>query len=450
MHSSTIIVPVFNQAALTAQCLELLCHERRAQIIVVDDASSTQTRKVLHGFKRKVKILTHQENLGFSASCNRGASAAQGDYLVFLNNDTIPQVGWLAALEQYALEHPEAAIIGAKLLYPNQTIQHAGVVICQDRYPRHIYTGFPSAHPAVNKSRRFQLVTAACMLVRREVFDTLGGFDCSFHNGFEDVDLCLRAGERQLEVHYCAHSVVQHLESVTPGRFRHDRENVALYRARWLRRVRPDDLQYYVEDDLLRISYEGQFPFNLKVSPLLASLDLANRTQALERQLREQTRELSELLRENTRLNVQLGEQAHDSPLAGYQSLREQVRETVEKLVPRGGKVAVVTKGDSSLLSFTEREGWHFPQTEFGAYAGHHPANSEEAIEHLEKLRGKGAQYFVIPAPSSWWLEHYAKFRQHLDSHYGRRESPDASCSLYDLEAEQSRLERAINPARER
>src|SRR5205823_12967839 len=114
MPRGTIIVPVFNQAAWTAQCLRLLCEQGGAQIIAVDDGSSAETRKVLRSLKRKVKILSHQENRGFSASCNDGANAAQGDYLVFLNNDTVPQAGWLAALERYALDHTEAAIIGAK------------------------------------------------------------------------------------------------------------------------------------------------------------------------------------------------------------------------------------------------------------------------------------------------------------------------------------------------
>src|SRR6202040_3852687 len=89
--------------------------------------------------------------------------------------------------------------------------------ICQDRYPRHVYTGFPADHPAVETARRFQIVTAACALMRREAFTLAGGFDTSFANGYEDVDLCLRLGELGYEVHYCPRSVVYHLESITRG-----------------------------------------------------------------------------------------------------------------------------------------------------------------------------------------------------------------------------------------
>src|SRR5262249_47182435 len=151
-----------------------------------------------------------------------------------------------------AMSHPEVSIVGSKLVYPDNTIQHAGVVICQDHYPRHIYTGFPADHPAVCKSRAFQIVTGACMLVRRAAFERAGGLDPSFRNGFEDVDFCLRLRKAGLEVHYCAESVVEHLESVSPGRFRHAGKNVSLYRQRWFERVQPDDVKYYLEDGLLQ------------------------------------------------------------------------------------------------------------------------------------------------------------------------------------------------------
>jgi hypothetical protein len=64
--------------------------------------------------------------------------------------------------------------------------------------------------------------------------------------------------------------------------------------------------------------------------------------------------------------------------------------------------------------------GWHFPQAAGGEYAGHHPADSEDAVEHLEDLRARGAQYLVVPATSAWWLDHYAAFTEHLDTRYSR------------------------------
>ena len=438
MPSSTIIIPVFNHAALTEQCVQALLENSAARIVVVDDASTDRTQEMLRRYSGRIEVITHKENYGFATSCNDGAAIAHSEYLVFLNNDTVPQAGWLTALETYATGHPEASVVGSKLLYTDRTIQHAGVVICQDRYPRHIYTGFPAEHPAVNKSRRFQIVTAACMLVRRNAFEELGGFDAAFRNGFEDVDLCLRAGQLGQTVHYCAESVVYHLESVTPGRFKQDRDNVKLYRERWLRRVQPDDLQYYLEDELLRLSYAGQFPLVFEVSALLASVDGAVRGPEVERVLQERGQQVAELLRENTRLSLELGEHTGNSPVLHYQKLRKQIQKTVQNLTPEGAKVVVVSKGDGSLLNFAQREGWHFPQTDRGVYAGHNPATSSEAIAQLEALRLRGGNYLLIPASSLWWLDYYAEFRHHLERQYLRLSTPEDLCAFYQLSEQDS------------
>ena len=435
MAKSSVIIPVFNQAALTQQCLKKLIEQGIDEIIVVDDGSTDDTAEVLNWFQEKIHVIRHGENLGFAAACNRAAAVARGDFLVFLNNDTIPGPGWLSALEAYAANQPQASVIGSKLLYPDETVQHAGVVICQDRYPRHIYSGFPAYHSAVNKSRRFQIVTGACMLVRRSAFDEARGFDPVFRNGFEDVDLCLRLGAAGHEIHYCAESVLHHYESVSPGRFKHDGSNVALYRQRWIGRVQPDDLRYYSEDGLIKLSYEGRYPFGLEVSPLLASLDADARSVETEHRLKELAQNFVELSREHTRLSAELGGKQPDSEPLRYQALRQRIRHAVERTTPPGSTVLVVTKGDTSLLDLSERRGWHFPQTERGAYTGHHPGSSGEAIAQLEALRSRGADFLLIPQPYFWWLDHYKEFRHHCETHYARLCGPEDVCVIYGLDS---------------
>ncbi len=158
-------------------------------------------------------------NGGFATACNAGAAqAGTVDWLVFLNNDTIPIAGWLDALLDGVEREPdgdEVGIVGAKLLFPNGTVQHAGVAIGRDRWPRHLYTGFPGEHEAVNRPKRLAAVTAACMLVRRDLFEQLGGFDAAFHNGYEDIDLCHRATAAGYAIRYEPSAVLYHLESVT-------------------------------------------------------------------------------------------------------------------------------------------------------------------------------------------------------------------------------------------
>src|SRR2546427_12050984 len=99
MPDCSIVVPVFNRAAVTRECLNaLLAHppeQIEREIVVVDDGSSDLTARVLADYGTQIRVVTHAANLGFATACNDGAAAAGGRYLVFLNNDTVPHVGWL-------------------------------------------------------------------------------------------------------------------------------------------------------------------------------------------------------------------------------------------------------------------------------------------------------------------------------------------------------------------
>jgi hypothetical protein len=114
-----------------------------------------------------------------------------------------------------------------------------------------------------------------------------------------------------------------------------------------------------------------------------------------------------------------------------YKDLVRRIRSVVESL-PERSTVAVVSKGDDELLALNGHRGWHFPQDEEGAYAGHHPRNSEVAIAHLEAVRVKGAQFLLVPSTAYWWLDHYGGFREHLDANY-RRIWFDDGCVIYEL-----------------
>lgn len=270
----SIVVPVHNQSALTKQCLDALLTQGEAppfEIIVVDDASSDDTAELLGSYAGLIRIVSLAPNRGFAGACNAGADIARGQYILFLNNDTVPEPGWLTALVREAEANPEAAVIGAKLLFPDDTIQHAGVAIGTNGYPHHIYAGFPGDHPVVNVSRRFQIVTAACCLVRSERWQEVGGFDTGYRNGWEDIDFCLRLGEAGHQVRYCHESVVYHLESASrdpssPS----ESHNKARFEETWIDRVDRDSIGYYIEDKLLRMIDQVVYPLVAFVSPELA------------------------------------------------------------------------------------------------------------------------------------------------------------------------------------
>jgi GT2 family glycosyltransferase len=306
-----VVIPTYEGALLTRACLKALLEHPPAhcemRVVVVDDASSDGTRELLEReYGAAVTAVVHEQNRGFAVSCNDGARAA-GDceHLVFLNNDTIPTAGWLDALVDLAARTPAAAAVGAKLLFPNGTIQHAGVAISQDGWPRHLYAGFPGEHPAVNRSRAVAAATGACLLVRREDFEAMEGFDSAFHNGYEDVDLCLRLGRRGREVWYCHDSVVYHLESVTrwpTGRAQDLENNERLFAERWRGKVAPDDIQHYLEDGLLGLEYGASYPLTLAVAPDLGVVRSDREELAgLERLLSVRSRQVMELQAAQTR-----------------------------------------------------------------------------------------------------------------------------------------------------
>lgn len=320
MPRCAVIIPTFNGAALTRACLDALLEnppERcTSQVVIVDDASSDTTQATLDAYGDAITVVYHDENRGFATACNSGAkTAGDCDYLVFLNNDTLPTAGWLDALVDHALVTPAAAAVGAKLLFPNGTIQHAGVTIAQDRWPRHLYAGFPGEHRAVSRSRQVVAVTGACMLVRREDFDQLGGFDAAFHNGYEDVDLCLRLGQRGSEIWYCAGSVLYHLESVTrwpTGEPEHTGLNERLYEERWRGRIAPDDVQHYLADRLLSIEYGASYPVILSVSTDLAAVRRdGEELGGLERTLNTRSTQVMNLLATQTRSLLREQQDAH-------------------------------------------------------------------------------------------------------------------------------------------
>ena len=253
-YECSIIIPVCNRGDLTKQCLLHLaevtegCHY---EVIVVDNASTDGTQKFLASLGGDIQVIRNSENLGFAKACNQGAQAAKGKHLIFLNNDTIPRPGWLSALLEEVALHSDVSIVGSKLLYPNNTIQHAGVVFSKNCLtPYHIFNGAPGDLPAANARREFQAVTAACFLIRRQEFEAVGGFDEGFRNGFEDVDLCLKIRERGRKVVYQPKSVLYHLEHQTPGRkdLEVERHNGNLLMSRWASKIVVDEDLYTVPE----------------------------------------------------------------------------------------------------------------------------------------------------------------------------------------------------------
>jgi GT2 family glycosyltransferase len=116
-----------------------------------------------------------------------------------------------------------------------------------------------------------------------------------------------------------------------------------------------------------------------------------------------------------------------------YMQLRQRIQSLASTHLPGGSTVAVISKGDEELLKLNGHRSWHFPQATDGQYANLYPANSAEAIAHLERLRAKGGDFLLIPKPAFWWLEHYEAFKQHLEDRYRLTTFEKDTCLIFDL-----------------
>ncbi len=248
----SIVIPVWNKLELTKQCLAALARHTSGasfEVIVVDNGSTDGTPEWLGTLRGNVRVIRNETNLGFAKACNQGARAARGRYVLFLNNDTVPLEGWLVPLVEELEYKPHVTVVGSKLLYADGTIQHAGVVFSKVFLtPYHLYQHSRGDLPAANRRREFQALTAACLMVRREAFEAVGGFDEGYLNGFEDVDLCLKIRERGGQVVYLPKSVLYHLESQTPGRNANDSANGRRFLERWGASWLEDEDEHYLAD----------------------------------------------------------------------------------------------------------------------------------------------------------------------------------------------------------
>jgi GT2 family glycosyltransferase len=217
---ASIVIPVYNHFAHTLACLRALAeHPPRAscEVIVVDDGSSDDTATALPQVAH-LRYHRRAANGGFIAACNDGASLARGDVLVFLNNDTVPQPGWLDALLQTFDAHPDAGLVGAQLVYPDGRLQEAGGVVFADGSGWN-YGRFESpADPRYGYLRDVDYASGAAIAIPRGLFARVGGFDTRYAPAYyEDTDLAFAVRDAGKRVIYQPAARVVHDEGTSAG-----------------------------------------------------------------------------------------------------------------------------------------------------------------------------------------------------------------------------------------
>ncbi|HEY0798707.1 MAG TPA: glycosyltransferase [Candidatus Baltobacteraceae bacterium] len=217
----TVVIPVYNHCATTVQCLQSIANtwfdSLRVQIVLSDDGSTDQTSAIAQTLEG-LEVAHTKQNGGFIAACNRGAAAARGKYICFLNNDTEVQNGWLDELVATAENDSGIGVVGAKLIYPDGRLQEAGGVIYRDGSGANYGRGGDPDDPRYSYLREVDYCSGAALLVRADLFTRLGGFSSEYAPAYyEDTDFCFAAHAAGYRVVYQPRSQVVHHEGVSSG-----------------------------------------------------------------------------------------------------------------------------------------------------------------------------------------------------------------------------------------
>lgn len=221
----SIIVLTHNQLEYTQACFDsIFTTADNFELIVIDNASSDETPEYLRGLEsehRNVRVVNNETNVGFAAGCNQGARMSRYETICLLNNDTVAQPGWLDALRNSLTKG--VGIVGARLVFPDMTLQHAGIhFVFREDGPHsyfaagHRFTGGPADLPDANVVEDVVGVTGACLLTTKPIWNQVDGLDEGYiMANYEDVDYNLKVRDAGYRVIYQPKALLIHFQNTT-------------------------------------------------------------------------------------------------------------------------------------------------------------------------------------------------------------------------------------------
>jgi GT2 family glycosyltransferase len=370
-RSASIALVTHNNLAYTKLCLTTLLADWRDgdELLLVDNASTDGTPDFLRDLAQKNPFVKLILN-----EKNHGFAAANNQALKLATGDVLVLLNndtlVLPGWRDALLAHLQNAEVGLVGPVTNRTCNEAQIDAPYRTFAE--LEKFATARAAQQRGRADEIPMLAmfCVALRRDVFEKVGALDEQFEVGmFEDDDYSSRVRTAGFKI-VCAEDVFVH---------------------------------HFGQASFGELCTNGQYDRVLD----------ANR-ERFERKWKTKW-------------------QPHARRITPeYEALRERVRAAVAQL-PNAAEILVVSKGDEALVKFPARRGAHFPQAADGSYANLYPADCAEAVAHLEKLRVNGANYFLLPQPAFWWLEHYTGLREHLEKTAVVKLRDDATCLIYEL-----------------
>jgi len=225
----SILIPFRDHIGMTQECVDAIRKYTKDvpyEIILLDNWSSSVEAEAFTATQANrpdTKVIRIAEPFNYSRINNIGVKAAEREFLLFLNNDVfVSEPFWLRRMLDECLADPQLGAVGAKLLYPNGTVQHAGVVLGVGGVADHAFRGLEGKAPGymthAMTAQEVSAVTAACMLVRRQAFEGVSGFDEELLKvAFNDVDLCAKLTKAGWKIVYMPDAVAEHRESISRG-----------------------------------------------------------------------------------------------------------------------------------------------------------------------------------------------------------------------------------------
>ncbi len=216
----SIVVPVHNKYAFTHKCLFSIKENTPGihyEVIIADDASSDETVQIQTKI-RHVLVVRNEKSLGFLGNCNRAAQQARGRYILFLNNDTVVQPGWLSSLIKPMEADATIGMTGSKLVYPEGILQEAGGIVWQNGSGWNYGKMFDPESPEYNYVKEVDYISGASLMIRSSLWKQIGGFDTRYTPAYyEDTDLAFEVRKAGYKVVYQPQSVVVHFEGISHG-----------------------------------------------------------------------------------------------------------------------------------------------------------------------------------------------------------------------------------------